>query len=94
MRRVAPTGWERRVTVDGASQLRLVEKIEAGVRFHNKRDWISQINGDWQERARFHCSISGIHRLEETLSSYPSLELPCCGGKGRRLNRLRSDDNT
>ena len=30
MRRAAPTGWEREVTVDGASQLRLVEKIEAG----------------------------------------------------------------
>jgi len=30
VRRAAPTGW--RITVDGASQLRLVEKIEAGQR--------------------------------------------------------------
>ena len=29
-RRAAPTGWERGVTVDRASQLRLAEKIEAG----------------------------------------------------------------
>src|SRR5690242_2467582 len=29
-RRAAPTGWERGVTVDGASQLRLVERTEAG----------------------------------------------------------------
>src|SRR5215471_13195380 len=43
---------------------------------------ISQINCNWQERARFHC-IFPVFIDEETLSSYPSLELPCCGRIGR-----------